>query len=78
MKHARRIGFILVAMLMVNAFADAPAIAQQDEVAALNEKVVELYRAGKFSEATPLAQRVLVAWEKALGPDHLNVTEHFP
>jgi hypothetical protein len=73
MKHARQIGFILAAMLLVNSFAGAPAIAQQDEADALNKRAIELYQAGKFSEATPLAQRALAIREKALGPDHLNI-----
>ena len=47
MKPARRIGFILAAMLMAISFAGASAIAQQDEAAVLNDRVVELYRAGK-------------------------------
>jgi tetratricopeptide (TPR) repeat protein len=41
--------------------------------AALNKRLVELYQAGKFSEAMPLAQRALAIWEKALGPDHPDV-----
>jgi hypothetical protein len=71
MKHARRIGFIMAATLTA-CFASAPAIAQQD-AAALNERVVELYRAGKFSEAIPLARQSLAIGEKALGPDHPSV-----
>jgi tetratricopeptide (TPR) repeat protein len=47
-----------------------PATAQQDEAAALEKRVGELNRAGKFSEAIPLAQRVLAIRENALGPDH--------
>jgi hypothetical protein len=47
MKPAHRIGFILAAMLMAISFAGASAIAQQDEAAVLNDRVVELYRAGK-------------------------------
>jgi hypothetical protein len=66
MKPARRIGFILAAMLMVNSFAGVPAIAQQDEAAALSKKVEELYQAGKFAAAIPLARRALAIDEKAL------------
>ena len=32
-----------------------PSFGQQDEAAALNQKAGELFRAGKFSEAIPLA-----------------------
>jgi CHAT domain-containing protein len=73
MKSAHRFGFILAAMLMVNSFSGAPAIAQQDEAAALNQRVMELFQAGKYYEATPLAQRALAIREKTLGPDHPNL-----
>jgi tetratricopeptide (TPR) repeat protein len=73
MKHARQIGFILAATLLVVSFTRVPATAQQDEAAALGKRISELYQAGKFSEAIPLAQRVLDIREKALGPDHPNV-----
>ena len=35
-----------------------------------NEQATQLYQAGKFSEATPIAQEFLELSEKALGPDH--------
>jgi CHAT domain-containing protein/tetratricopeptide (TPR) repeat protein len=73
MKHSRRIGFILAVMLVVNSFAGAPAIAQQDEAASLIKRAEELYRVGKFSDAIPLAQRAVAIYEKTLGPDHPNV-----
>jgi tetratricopeptide (TPR) repeat protein len=73
MEHARQIGFILAAMLLVNSLAGAPAIAQHDEAAALDKRIKELYQTGKFSEAIPVAQRVLAIREKALGPDHPDV-----
>jgi tetratricopeptide (TPR) repeat protein len=43
------------------------------EADALNKKVNELYNAGKYAEATPLAQRLLAIREKTFGPDHRNV-----
>jgi tetratricopeptide (TPR) repeat protein len=70
MKPAHRIVFMLAAMVMVICFASAPAIAQQEEADALNRRANELYQAGKFSEAMPLAQRSLAILEKALGADH--------
>jgi hypothetical protein len=60
-------------MLSIGLFLIVPSFAQNDEAAALNAKVIELYRAGKFSEAIPLAQRALVIREKVLGPDHHDV-----
>jgi tetratricopeptide (TPR) repeat protein len=49
--------------------------AVQNRIAAdeLNKKVVELYQAGKYAEAIPLAQQALAIYEKALGPDHPDV-----
>jgi CHAT domain-containing protein/Tfp pilus assembly protein PilF len=51
----------------------APASAQRDPATAFDAKITELYRAGKFSEAMPLAQRALAMREKALGPDSQSV-----
>ncbi|MFM7327028.1 MAG: tetratricopeptide repeat protein, partial [Nodosilinea sp.] len=36
----------------------------------LNQQVIELYQAGRYSEAVPLAERALAIREQALGPDH--------
>jgi CHAT domain-containing protein/Tfp pilus assembly protein PilF len=36
----------------------------------LREKVSELYQAGKFNQAVPIAQELLELCEKAVGPDH--------
>jgi tetratricopeptide (TPR) repeat protein len=72
MKPVRCFGFILAAML-VTSFISAPAVAQEDQAAALDKRYMELYRAGKFSEAVPLAQQALAIREKALGPDHPDV-----
>ena len=72
MKPVRSFGFILAAML-VTSFISAPAVAQEDQAAALDKRYMELYRAGKFSEAVALAQQALAIREKALGPDHPDV-----
>jgi hypothetical protein len=45
----------LAALLLVSCFVGTPAIAQQDEAAALDKRVGELYQAGKFSDAVPLS-----------------------
>jgi tetratricopeptide (TPR) repeat protein len=73
MNPTRITGLILAGMLLVNCFVGTPAIAQQDEAAAALDKIGELYRAGKFSEAMPLAHRLLVISEKAFGPGHPEV-----
>src|SRR5262245_4626373 len=73
MKCMRRLSLITVIALLIGLSLDSPAPAQQDEAAALSAKVEELYRAGKFSEAIPLVQRLLAIREKALGPKHPQV-----
>jgi tetratricopeptide (TPR) repeat protein len=73
MNIIKRLGLIVAVALTMVASIIAPAFSQQDELAALDKRIRELYQAGKFSEAIPLAQRVLVIREKVLGPDHPNV-----
>ena len=60
-------------MLMASIAVSVPSFGQQDEAAALNQKAGELFRSGKFSEAIPVAQRLLAIREKSLGPDHPSV-----
>ena len=48
-------------------------VAQEDEAAALAASAAALHRAGRISEAIPLAQQVLAIREKQLGPDHPDV-----
>jgi hypothetical protein len=45
--------------------------------AGVGNRVAELRRAGKFSDAMPLAQRALAIGENALGPDHPEVAGSF-
>jgi tetratricopeptide repeat protein len=40
------------------------------KLVSLNRQVSQLYQAGKFSEAIPIAQESLELSEKALSPDH--------
>jgi CHAT domain-containing protein/tetratricopeptide (TPR) repeat protein len=68
-----------------NAFAQAQQPAEQapaepsdpeiDESTALSAKVTELYNAGKFTEARPLAERALEIRERKLPADHPYVSE---
>jgi hypothetical protein len=51
----------------------APSSAQKGDVTARSVQIAELSRAGKYSEAIPLAQRLLADVEKAYGPDHRDV-----
>lgn len=41
-----------------------------EEARALNQKATELYKAGRYQEAVPLAQQALEIREKAFGPEH--------
>jgi tetratricopeptide (TPR) repeat protein len=49
------------------------ARAESKEAEALYPRIIELWRAGKYAEAVPLAQRVLEIYEKQSGRDHPNV-----
>ena len=52
------------------------ALAQSlSEANDLNQQVIQLYNQGRYSEATPLAQRTLTIREKALGTDHPDVAQ---
>ena len=74
MKRVERAVLIAAAMLAIgSACISVPAIAQQSEAATLSAKMIELHRAGKFSEEIPLAQRVLAIKMKELGPDDPDV-----
>jgi CHAT domain-containing protein/Tfp pilus assembly protein PilF len=47
--------------------------AQSRQADELNTKISELYKAGKFAQAIPLAHRLLAIRQKLLGPDHPEV-----
>src|ERR1700677_1064021 len=51
----------------------APSYAEEDEASTLSQQMKELYRAGKYQEALPLAQKSLALREKEFGPDDANV-----
>jgi CHAT domain-containing protein/Tfp pilus assembly protein PilF len=66
----------IIAVLLIGMFLAVPhaAFAQRrDDAAALNQKIVQLYSEGRYSEAIPIAQRALAIQEKALGADHPDV-----
>jgi tetratricopeptide (TPR) repeat protein len=71
-KHSLLIAVAILALLFGLA---SRARAQSSTADDLNKRVIELYRAGKFAEAVPLAQQVLAIREKALGPDHPDVAQ---
>jgi CHAT domain-containing protein/Tfp pilus assembly protein PilF len=71
--YFKRICLILAAVSALSFSFLAPSSAQLDEADALNKRVIELYQAGKYADATPLAERALAIREKALGPDDPTV-----
>src|SRR5262249_6602642 len=55
--------------------ANAPAVLAQATgvINELNKRISELYHAGRYSAAIPLAQRVLSIQERQYGRDHLDI-----
>jgi CHAT domain-containing protein/Tfp pilus assembly protein PilF len=72
MKSGNRLVLIVSLALVASACLSAPSFAQ-NETAALNARITELSRAGKYSEAIPLAQRLVANLEKAHGPFNRDV-----
>ncbi len=73
MKSSNRWHFALWLALIASAGLGTPSSAQNGETAALSAKITELSRAGKYAEATTLAQRQLETLEKTRGPDDRDV-----
>ncbi len=68
MKPANRSHLMVALALVASVGVGTPSFAQQSGTAALNTRINELDRAGRYSEAIPLAQRLLANLEKARGP----------
>jgi tetratricopeptide (TPR) repeat protein len=62
-----------VTALALSLLPGAPSCAAEDEASTLTQQMKELYRAGKYTEALPLAQKSLALREKEFGPDDANV-----
>jgi CHAT domain-containing protein len=73
MKSGNRLALTMWMALVASVCITAPSSAQKNDVAALNARIAELSRAGKYSEAIPLAQRQLADLEKASGPFNRDV-----
>ena len=73
MNCVRYVFLIAPAILVLLFWSASQPLAQSSATDELNKRVIELYRAGKFAEAIPLAQQALAIDEKALGPDHPDV-----
>jgi len=73
MPGARKNPLIIGIMtLVVAVFLCASPDAQSDEITTLNERIAELYRAGKYSEAISLAERSLTLTRARKGDEHLH------
>jgi CHAT domain-containing protein/Tfp pilus assembly protein PilF len=59
--------FVIVAILTFSGGLPSRAA---DDLEALNRQGAELYRQGKFKEATAIAEKILALTEQALGPEH--------
>jgi esterase/lipase superfamily enzyme/Flp pilus assembly protein TadD len=69
--RALRFAFAMVLAALLLTAIDATAVAQTNEdLAALNDQVIQLRRSGKYSEAIDLAERALALSERLHGPDH--------
>jgi CHAT domain-containing protein/Tfp pilus assembly protein PilF len=69
----RHFCLIVAAIFALTLCPASPSMGQADEAAQVNRRVIELYQAGRYAEAIPLAQWVLANREKALGADHPDV-----
>jgi hypothetical protein len=64
---------VVVTALTLSLSLGAPSYAAEDEASTLSQQMKELYRAGKYTEELPLAQKSLALREKEFGPDDANV-----
>jgi hypothetical protein len=70
----RRAAVPIVFAILSIAIGSIAARAQQNsDLDTLNQQVVQLYRAGKYSEATDIAKRVLALTERQFGPEDAKV-----
>ena len=73
MKSRTRLALRLWLALIAGVGMTAPSSAQKIDGSARSAQIAELSRTGKYSDAIPLAQRLLADLEKAYGPDHRDV-----
>ena len=68
-----RNGVVLACVLLVAGIATTgSALAQPDDLAALNQRISELYSAAQYAEAIPLAERSLELIRSQKGQDHVD------
>jgi tetratricopeptide (TPR) repeat protein len=70
-----KFGMLVATLLLAGAIlAASPALAESNtELEALNNQVHQLYQAGKYQEAIPLARRQVEVAEKSLTANHPNI-----
>src|SRR3954467_8937799 len=73
MKALKALIRVAATALALSLALGAPSYAGEDEASTLIRQMKELYRAGKYVEALPLAQKSLALREKEFGPDDANV-----
>lgn len=70
---ARGAALVVLAMLLAAGGQTSVRAQTADEIAALNRQVNELYQAGKYAEAVPIAERALALGEKSADPKSAEV-----
>src|SRR4029077_3554724 len=77
MRERKICAFALIGLLSLSASSTpAPSVTSQvPEADKLDRRVQELYKAGKYSDAVPIASKVLELREKALGPEHPDTAQ---
>jgi CHAT domain-containing protein/Tfp pilus assembly protein PilF len=77
MREGEIFAFALISILAFSGLsAGAPSPAPNlSEADKLDQRVEELFKAGKYSEAIPLATQSVHLWEKALGPEHPSAAQ---
>src|SRR5579862_1629698 len=73
MNSVRHIFLIATAVLVLMFWIAPPSLAQSRKADELYQKVIELFQAGQYAEAVPVAQQVLTIRERVRGPDHPDV-----
>src|SRR5262249_25815099 len=70
----RKVG-IAAALAAALFVGSSPIVLAQrlDEANELNSRLIELFNAGRYADATPMAQRLLAIRERTLSPDHPDV-----
>ncbi len=64
MNRSIRLALLAPLALTLSASLAAPGLAQKADISALSARIAELSRAGKYSEAVPLAQNLVATLEK--------------